>query len=142
MSVLYPSDGWVKELQRVCNSDPEFKELGRHFAGKFIFQIEAEPGLLEQTAYLFFWPERGEVKEALALSSPEERPDADYVITGKYSVWKNIVQAKQEPLRALMTRKLRLIKGKQIQILKEVRLALKIMNTCIKVDAEFPDEKG
>ena len=142
MPVLYPSDEWIKELQRISNSDPEFKELGEHFTGKFIFQIEAEPGLLDKTCYLFYFPDRGVVKEAMAISSLDDRPDSDYIITGKYSVWKNIVQAKQEPLRALMTRKLRLIKGKQIKILKEVRLALKIMNTCIKVDAEFPDEKA
>lgn len=141
MPVRYPSDGWIKELQRICNADPEFKELGAHFSGKFIFQIEAEPGVLDKNVYLFCWPDRGELKEALELSSPEDRPDVDYIITGKYSVWKNIVQAKQEPLRAIMTRKLKLIKGKQIKLLKEVKLALKIMNTCVKVDAEFPDEK-
>jgi len=141
MPVLYPSDGWIKEFQKICNGDPEFKELGGHFTGKFIFQIEAEPGLLDKPSYLFYFPDRGEVKEAMALSSPDERADADYVIAGKYSVWKNIVQGKQEPLRALMTRKLRLVKGRQLKILKEVRLALKIMNSCLKVDAEFPDEK-
>lgn len=141
MPVRYPSDGWIKELQRICNADPEFKELGAHFSGKFIFQIEAEPGVLDKNVYLFCWPDRGELKEALELSSAEDRTDVDYIITGKYSVWKNIVQAKQEPLRAIMTRKLKLIKGKQIKLLKEVKLALKIMNTCVKVDAEFPDEK-
>ena len=42
---------------------------------------------------------------------------------------------------AIMTRKLKLIKGSQLKILKEVKLTLKIMNNCVKVDAEYPDEK-
>jgi len=28
-----------------------------------------------------------------------------------------------------------------LKILKEVKLTLKIMNNCVKVDAEYPDEK-
>ena len=141
MAVLYPSDGWIKELDRICNEDPEFKEAAGDFSGKFIFQIEAEPGKLDETAFLSVKVENGVSSEARALASLDECPDADYIVTGKYSAWKNIVQAKLEPLRAIMTRKLKLIKGSQLKILKEVKLTLKIMNNCVKVDAEFPDER-
>jgi putative sterol carrier protein len=141
MPVLYPSDAWIKELQEICNADPEFRELSAHFSGNFIFRIEAEPGVLEKPVFLFCLPDRGEGKEALEIASPEERPDAEYIITGKYGVWKNVVQGKQEPLRALMTRKLKLIKGKQLKLLKEVKLALKLISNCTRVDAEYPDEK-
>lgn len=141
MAVLYPSDGWIKELDRICNDDPEFKEAAGDFSGKFIFQIEEEPGKLDETALLSIRVQDGVTREAKALSSIDECPDADYIVTGKYSVWKGIVQAKQEPLRAIMTRKLKLIKGSQLKILKQVKLTLKIMNNCVKVDAEYPDEK-
>lgn len=140
MAVLYPNDEWIKELQKICNADPEFKEACGDFSGKFVFQIEAEPGKLDLTGYLFFWADKGDAKEAMALVSCEERPDSDYVIAGKYSVWKDVVRAKQEPLRALMTRKLRLIKGSQLKILKQVKFALKMMNNCTKIEARFPDE--
>ena len=142
MAVRYPSDGWIKELARICNEDAEFKAAAGDFSGKFIFQIEAEPGKLDETAYLSVRVDKGVSSEAKALSSPDECPDADYIVTGKYSVWKGIVQAKQEPLRTIMTRKLRLVKGSQLKILKEVKLTLKIMNNCVKVDAEYPDEKS
>lgn len=138
MPVRYPSDAWVKQLQDICNADPEFREIGAHFTGKFIFRIEAEPGVLDHDVHLFCWPDNGEVKEAAEIGSPEERPDVDYIVTGAYRVWKDVVQGKQEPLRALMTRKLKLIKGKQLKLLKEVKLALKLINACKQVDATFP----
>jgi putative sterol carrier protein len=141
MAVLYPSDGWIKELDRICNEDPEFKVAAGDFSGKFIFQIEAEPGKLEETAFLSVRVKDGVSSEARALSSLDECPDADYIVTGKYTAWKNIVQAKLEPLRAIMTRKLKLIKGSQLKVLKEVKLTLKIMNNCVKVDAEYADEQ-
>lgn len=141
MAVLYPSDGWIKELERICNEDPEFKSAAGSFSGKFIFQIEAEPGKLDETAVLCVRVVDGVSSEAKALPSVDECPDVDYIVTGKYSVWKNVVQAKQEPLRAIMTRKLKLVKGSQLKILKEVKLTLKIMNNCTKIDAEYPDDK-
>lgn len=137
---MYPSDEWIKELQKICNGDPEFKETCGDFSGKFVFQIKAEPGKLDQTGYLFFWADKGDAKEAMALASPEERPDSDYVTAGKYSVWKDVVRAEQEPLRALMTRKLRRVKGSQLKLLKQVKFALKRMNNCTKIEARFPDE--
>jgi putative sterol carrier protein len=141
MAVLYPSDGWIKELAGICNEDPEFKSAAGDFAGKFIFQIEKEAGKLDETALLTVRVKDGVTSEARALSSLDECPDADYIVTGKYSAWKGVVQAKLEPLRAIMTRKLKLIKGSQLKILKEVKLTLRIMNNCVKVDAEYPDEK-
>ncbi len=141
MAVRYPSDEWIKELSRICNEDPEFKTVAGKFSGKFIFQVEPEEGKLDQTALLSVRVEHGTTSEARALSSLDECPDADYVVTGKYSVWKNVVQGKQEPLRAIMTRKLKLVKGKQLNLLKEVKLALKIMNTSAGIDAVYPDDR-
>ena len=141
MAVLYPSDEWIKELARICNEDPEFKDAAGDFSGKFIFQVEAEPGKLDETAFLTVRVADGVSSEPRALGSADECPDADYIVSGKYSVWKNVVQAKQEPLRAILTRKLKLVKGSQLQVLKQVKLTLKIMNNCVKVDAEYPDEK-
>jgi putative sterol carrier protein len=141
MAVLYPSDPWIKELERICNADPEFKDAAGKFSGKFVFQIEAEPGRLDETVLLSVRVQDGVSSEAGAVPSLDACPDADYVVTGKYSAWKDIVQAKQEPLRAIMTRRLKLIKGSQLKILKEVKLTVKIMNNCTKIDAEYPDEK-
>ena len=140
MAVVYPSDGWIKELQKICRADPDFKDACGDFAGTFIFQVESEPGKLDKTAYLFLWADQGDVREALALSSTDEKPDAEYIITGKYSVWKDVVTGKQEPLRALMTRKLKLIKGSQLKVLKQVKLALRMMHNSTRVEATFADE--
>lgn len=140
MAVPYPSDAWIKELEKICNNDPEFKEACGDFSGKMIYQIDAEPGKLEKTAYLFCFPDKGVVKEAQALASADARPDAEYIISGKYSVWKEVVKGRQEPLRALMTRKLKLIKGSQLKILKQVKFALRMMHNSTRVEAIFPDE--
>ena len=57
-------------------------------------------------------------------------------------VQKNIVEGKQEPLRAIMTRKLRLSKGSQLKILKQASFAVRMISNCTRVDTEFVDERG
>lgn len=139
-AVPYPSDQWIKELQRICNEDPEFQDACAGFSGKLVFQIDAEPGKLGSTAYLFCWPDRGDFKEAMALASPDERPDVEYIIAGKYSNWKEVVTGRQEPLRALMSRRVKLVKGSQLKLLKQVKFALRMMHNSTQIDARFPDE--
>jgi putative sterol carrier protein len=142
MAFPYPSDAWIKELRRVCNDDPEFTDSCTNFSGKMVWQIEAEPGRLDKTAYLYCWIHHGELKEAEALNSTDEKPDVEYIITGKYQAWKEIVKGRLEPLRALTTRKVKLVKGSQLKLLKQVKMAMRMMNNCVKVDAIFVDEKA
>ncbi|MEW6440901.1 MAG: SCP2 sterol-binding domain-containing protein [bacterium] len=141
MSALYPSDEWIKGLQAVCRADDGFRSSCGDFMGKFVFQIETEPGKLERPAYLFLWVDQGDAKEAKAMTSLDEEPDAEYVITGKYSVWKGVVQGKLDPLRAIMTRKLKLVKGSQFTILKQAKFAMRMISNATRVDTVFADER-
>jgi putative sterol carrier protein len=141
MAALYPSDEWIKDLQRVCNEDPRMKEVGGNYSASFVFEIEADQNLKEP-AYLYFWPDKGVVKDSIALKSLDEKPDATYVIAGKYSNWKNLVKGKMAPLRMITTRKLRVVKGSQIKLLQNVKLSLRVMHNCLEVPCEFVDEKA
>ena len=53
--------------------------------------------------------------------------------------FKEIVTGRQEPLRALMSRRVKLVKGSQLKLLKQVRFALRMMHNSTQIDAEFPD---
>ena len=57
-------------------------------------------------------------------------------------MWKDTVKGKQEPLPALATRKVKMIKGSQLKLLKQVKMAMRMMNNCAKVEAVFVDEKA
>ncbi len=142
MSYLFPSDEWIKELQRICNDDPEFSDSCRKFSAKMAYQIDTEPGKLESPVIMYFWPDNGRVFDARALSSLEEVPDTEYVISGKYSVWKEVSSGGLDPFRAIITKKLKLVKGSQLKLMKNVKEAMKIMNLCITIDSRYPDDSS
>ncbi len=143
MGFLYPSDEWIKELQKICNNDPEFAAVAGKFSAKMMHEIEAEPGKLKNTVLLYLWPNNGKVTEAKVLSALDEAPpDIDYIMSGKYSAWKAVVNGKMDPFRAMATNKIKVVKGSQLTLMKQAKAAMKLMNSCKAVESRFMDEEA
>jgi putative sterol carrier protein len=140
MGFLYPSLEWAKELQRICNTDPEFKEAVQDFSGKMMFHVEADEKLAKDVC-LFLDIGDGQVKEAAEYANMSDRPDTDYIMSAKYTQWKEVISGNLEPLRAIMTRMMKLVKGSQLKILKYVKFTLKMMANSKAVDSTFGLEK-
>jgi putative sterol carrier protein len=140
MGFPYPSLAWIKELQRICNTDPEFKDAAGDFSGKMMFHIEADDKLPKDVC-LFIDVGEGQVKEAAEYATMKDRDDTDYIMSAKYTQWKDVINGQLEPLRAIMTRKMKLVKGSQLKILKYVKFTLKMMANSMAVDASFELEK-
>jgi putative sterol carrier protein len=140
MGFTYPSLAWIKELERICNTDPTFKDACSDFSGKMMFHIEADDKLGKDVC-LFVDIGDGRVKEAAEYADMKDRPDTDYIMSAKYTQWKNVINGELEPLRAIMTRKMKLVKGSQLKILKYVQFTLKMMSNSKAVDSSFELEK-
>lgn len=142
MAAVFPSDEWIKEVGNASQKDDELKAVIKGFEGTFVFQVEAEEGILDKDFYLYFKLDEKGVHSGAALSSLDERSDIDYVIAGKYSKWKAVLQEDIDPMKALMTRKLWLAKGKMMKLLKSQKMALRLITLCAEMEAGFIDETG
>ena len=131
---------WIRELERICNADPEFKDAVSDFVGKILLHMEADEKLGKDVS-LYIDVGDGRIKESAAYESIQDRPDAEYVLSAKYSVWKEVIAGRLEPLRAIMTRKMKLVKGSQMKILKYVKFTLKMMTNAMTVESSFELEK-
>jgi len=140
MGFTYPSLAWIRELERICNADPEFKDAVSDFVGKMVLHIEADEKLGKDVS-LFIDVGDGRIKESAEYASVQDRPDADYILSAKYAVWKEVIAGRLEPLRAIMTRKMKLVKGSQMKILKYVKFTLRMMTNAMTVDSTFELEK-
>jgi putative sterol carrier protein len=140
MGFTYPSLAWIRELERICNADPEFKDAVSDFVGKMVLHIEADEKLGKDVS-LFIDVGDGRIKESAEYASVQDRPDADYILSAKYAVWKEAIAGRLEPLRAIMTRKMKLVKGSQMKILKYVKFTLRMMTNAMTVDSTFELEK-
>jgi putative sterol carrier protein len=140
MPVVFPSEEWIREVERASQTDAELKDVIKGFKGAFVFQVDPEEGLLGKTFYLYFKLDENGVHSGAALSSLDERSDIDYIIAGKYSRWKAVLREDIDPMKALMTRKLSLAKGNMMKILKSTKMAMRLITLCAEMEARFIDE--
>ena len=68
----------------------------------------------------------------------ETEKSPQYRISGPYTVMKQLLEKKLDPVKAMMTGKLK-VKGNMGQIMRMPRAALEFTNCLSKVDAVFPE---
>lgn len=131
----FPSDEWVKRLMAKVNSSADYKEAAMTWEGDFFFIINAGPGVPEDVyLYMDLW--HGECREAFQASDPSER-SPEFVIRAPVSAWRKVIEKRVDPIRALMTRQLKL-KGTMTKIMKQPKAAIELVNCCTFVETSWP----
>lgn len=137
---VFPSEEWVKALEEISNQDPEYKKAGADWEGDMVVIIEAEPGLLEEDFVYYSKPHHGEILESGQIKSPDEKPDAEYVLSGPYSVFKAVIKGEADAMEMMMKGKVRL-KGDMSKILRYAKFQQLGMQALSKVETRFIDEQ-
>ena len=136
---VYPSEEWVKAVQDALNASKQYEKVAKKWKGALIVEILPEEGILDKPAYLYINPVAGKVEEACQLKSLDEK-DAPYVMTAKYSIWKDILNGKYDGTQAIMKGKMKL-KGNMQELMKNVAASQVMMNEMKKVETTFLDEQ-
>lgn len=136
---IFPSEEWMKALQEVLNGSKQYEKAAKRWKGALVTEILPEEGKLDNPVYLYMNPVEGRVVEACALKKLEEK-DAPYVMTAKFSVWKDIIQGKYDGTQAIMKGKMKL-KGNMQELMKNVAASQIMMNEMKKLDTVFIDEQ-
>ncbi len=134
----FPGREWVEEFAKGLNNSPEFAKAAGKWEGSICFAVEAEPGKLDKSVYIYMNPTHGKVEEAALLDSPDEKK-VDYLLVGPYSLWKEIVQGKTDSMQAIMKGKLKL-KGNMAALLKQVKASQVMMAQLKTIPTRFIDE--
>ncbi len=134
MSFAFPSDSWIKDLSRRLNESPSYERSAKDWEGDFVFVVEADEEL-EETAYLFLGLHHGKSTGAELMEHEEER-DAAFVIRAPFSVWRKVIEGELDPIRGMMTRRLKL-SGNMMKIMRYPKAAQEIVSCCAEVPTEW-----
>ncbi len=138
---LFPSEDWLQEYVSRINSSEAYREAAKGWEGDITFVFEAEPdkGVPQDIfAWLDLW--HGECRQARIVPA-EEGEKAAFVIRAPYSRWKQVIKKELDPIKAMMTGKMRL-KGHLPTIVRYVKAANELVNLAGSVPTEFVDERG
>lgn len=122
MSHTFPSAQWAEALKQAINNDDLFREKGKEwtYGGlALVVQADVSAGLAEEMAVLLAL-KAGACEEALYLDAKKARELAAFVIEGDYGVWRELLEGKLDPTKALMQLKLTMTKGSLATLIKHV----------------------
>jgi putative sterol carrier protein len=126
---LFASEEWAQALSDEMNADKEMAKAGKGFDAtiQFIIKGAGDRGDIP------FWTHLKDGK-VLELGTGDKK--CEYVIAGDYAVWKDIVEGNQDPLQAIMVKKLT-FEGNMQTIMKYIKAVNQMMEDVKKVPTEF-----
>ena len=134
----FPSDEWLTLYRDLINGSQEYRESSLDWEGDIAFVMEAEPdrGASEDLiAWLDLW--HGECRGARMITV-DEGAAAAYGISAPYSRWREVVEGRLEPVKAMVQGKLKL-RGDLAEIVRHVRAAKELVHLTTRVPTEFLD---
>lgn len=134
MAHQFPSDEWIKALSDLLNASESYQRSAKDWEGDFIFIVNPDEAYPE-TAYLHLQLYHGKSPGA-AMVDPENLPETEYTIHAPYSTWRKVIDAKLDPIQAMMTGQLKL-KGDLMKIMRYPKAAQEIVSCCAFIPTEW-----
>ena len=130
--MLLGSNAWWEKAMAIVNADDEYYQLAKDIDKSYTFRVLAEPqNGVNQDIIMGYRIDHGKLVDHWE----EERP-TDFVISGPYKVWYQIIKGELGPIKAMTMRKLT-VKGSLPELLKYNRATLRWVDLLRTIETEF-----
>ena len=134
----FPSEEWLTLYRDLINGSQEYRDSSQDWEGDIAFVMEAEPDRgvpNDLVAWLDLW--HGECRGARMITA-DESERAAYGIRAPYSRWREVLEGRLEPVKAMVQGKLKL-RGDLAEIVRHVRAAKELVHLTTLVPTDFLD---
>lgn len=131
MAIPFPSDEWIQTLNTKLNESAAYKEAAKKWEGDLCFVVQQ--GGQDTYLYLDLW--HGESRGASYSETPI---NSEFTIAAPVKTWKQVITGKLDPIRGLMTKKLKLT-GPMAKVLKAPKAAVELVNCAKTLDTDWPE---
>lgn len=134
MAFTFPSGAWIEELSRRLNESESYERSAKDWEGDFLFVVEPDEDY-DDTAYLFLGLHHGKSTGAARVASEDER-EVEFRIRAPYGVWRRVIEGDLDPIRGMMTRRLKL-SGNLMKVMRYPKAAQEIVSCCAEVPTDW-----
>lgn len=132
--IRFATEAWLKRFHKEVNKSEAYRQAAKTWEGDFYFVIEPE-GSLTEPVYLYVDLWHGESRDAFVAEDPGVKTP-EFVITAPVSTWKDVIELRLDPMKGLLTKKLRL-HGNMAKIMRAVKAANELVRCATRVPTEF-----
>ncbi len=131
---------WLQAYKDAINASPQIAETAKDWEGRDIaIVVLAEPeSNVPIDLSALFEIDHGKCREARIVTR-EEAERATFTIAASYSLWKDVVLGKLDPIRGMLQGKLQ-VSGDLPTLAREVKAANALVSLASGVTTDFPDD--
>lgn len=133
------TDPWAKAWADELRDSEAYRDAARSWEGSILLEMTGKTesmGIASRAVFVDLW--HGDCRAARHAGETEQR-QADYVIRGDIEVWKRILSGELEPIFALMSGKLQLVRGSLAKLTPYLAASRELVLAAARVDSSFPE---
>ncbi len=148
---IFPSPQWAEAFCKALNENQEYREAAKDWIWDVVFVASNIPNaVVSAVAQLMgglsnVTSNAGAMKFRLRNGTCQgsefyidaSKADADYILEADYTLWKDLIQGKVDPVAAILSRKIRVKKGSFLTLIQFSSAAIKMTNTAMSVPTRF-----
>jgi len=131
-------EDWARAWREEIAASAAYRRAAASWEGAMVFAMTSDgasgPGG-ERRIYLDLW--HGDCRAARPAAD-EDVAAAPYVVAGAAAVWREVLEGRIEPFVAVMSGKLRLVRGSLARLLPYVAAARELLAAARRVPTELP----
>ena len=134
--VKFGTEEWLEAYVKALNENKAYEEAAHDWEGDFLFIVWADEasGVPEEIVlWMDLW--HGKCRGHDVFPNRETKETA-FIYEGPYANWEAIVSGRLDPIKALLTRKMKLT-GDRAKVMRATRAAKELVRTAQMVDTEF-----
>ncbi len=130
---------WIAVYEKLVQEDATYKEAAKTWEGSVVIHVLAKPEIgLDIDLYIFMDLWHGDCR-FMRIVPPEAGEAGDFVITGEFERWKQVMKKELDTTKGMMQGKLKL-KGDLPTIVRAVKAAVRLVEISNMIDTVFEDE--
>jgi putative sterol carrier protein len=134
--MLFGTDEWLATYVKTLNENKAYEEAAATWEGDFLFIVwpDKEVGVEEEVVmWMDLW--HGKCRGYEMLPNRDAKETA-FIYEGEYANWKEIIEGRLDPIKALLTRKMKLT-GDRAKVMRATRAAKELVRTAQMIKTEF-----
>jgi len=139
MAHTFPSKEWTDAYRDAVNANEAYQKAGKDWTfGAVAMVIQANPDVgVEEDTGMILDVHQGQCRGTEYVKGMDAVQGAPFIIVASYDRWKDVVQGKEDPIKAMMQGKLKLEKGHLPTILRFVESNRQLVASATRVDTDF-----
>jgi putative sterol carrier protein len=134
MTVKFPSEEWIKELEIRLNASESYAQAAATWEGDNIFVILPDADY-QGTSYFYIDLQHGKASNARELKSLDEH-GALFISIAPFGTWRKVLDGRLDPIQAMFSGKIKM-KGSMAQIQRTPKATYEMTKIAGQIDADF-----